>query len=47
MGVVGGENDGNRRDRRDKDEARRAGDWEMALSTSEPTGDCFGGGGGE
>lgn len=43
---VGGENDGNRRDRQDKDEARRAGDWEMALSTSKPTGDWFGSGGG-
>lgn len=28
-----------RRDRQDKNEARRAGDWEMVLSTSESTGD--------
>lgn len=38
MGVRG-ENDRSRRDRPDKSEARRAGDWEMVLSTSKPTGD--------
>ena len=31
-------------DREDKNEARRARDWEMALSTSKPTGDWFGSG---
>jgi len=31
-------NDGDGSDRRDKNEARRAGDWEMALSTFESTG---------
>lgn len=35
-----------RRDRQDKNEARRAGDWEMVLSTSESTGDWFGSSGG-
>lgn len=29
-------------DGQDKHEARRAGDWEMVLSTSKPTGDWFG-----
>lgn len=33
-------------DRKDKNEARRAGDWEMVLSTSEPTGDWSGSSGG-
>lgn len=35
-----------RRDRQDKNEARRAGDWEMVLSTSKSTGDWFGSSGG-
>lgn len=38
MGVRG-ENDENKRD---TNEARRAGDWEMVLSISKPTGDWFG-----
>lgn len=46
-GSEGGENDGSRRDRPDKSAARRAGDWEMVMSTSKPTGDQFGIGGGE
>lgn len=44
---VSGESDGDRRDRQDKHAARRAGDWEMVLSTSKPTGDWFGSSGGE
>ena len=40
-GCDGGENEGNRRDRLDKKEVTRAGEWEMALSTSKPTGDWF------
>lgn len=38
-GSEGGENDGNKRDRQDKNEARRAGDWEMVFKS---TGDWFG-----
>lgn len=45
-GSDGGENYGNRRDRQDKNEATGAGDWEMVLSTSNPTGDWFGSSGG-
>lgn len=45
-GSEGGENDRTRRDRQDKKEARRAGDWEMVLSTSKPTDDWFGSSGG-
>lgn len=41
-GSEGGENDRKRGDRQDKNEASKAGDWEMVLSTSKPTGDWFG-----
>lgn len=43
---VSGESDGDRRDRQDKHETRRVGDWEMVLSTSKLTGDWFGSSGG-
>lgn len=38
MGVRGE----NYENKRDTNEARRAGDWEMVWSISEPTGDWFG-----
>lgn len=44
---VGVENDANRRDGQDKNETRRAGDWEMESSTSKSTGEWFGSSGGE